>query len=176
MNEKIAFENLKDTIEVLDNLKIKWWLEAGTCLGAFREKNFIAHDTDIDFGVFGFENKDDLIIEMVKRGFDFHYIYGSKSNGYELSFIRNGIKVDIFYFYKSKDISYTSIWKGKEQIILDFPSSFFENLFDYEFLGLDVKLPNPPEKYLTLRYGNWQEVVKNWDWAYGAKNIRNKNK
>lgn len=172
MDQSKALKNLKDTIEILENLGIYYWLEAGTCLGAIREKDFIAHDTDIDIGVFGLDKKDDVAIEMVKKGFEFHYIYGTKYKGYEMSFIRDGIKVDIFYFYKNDGIIYTSIWNKKEQIILDFPARLFEELKEIEFLGLKVKVPNPPEEYLTIRYGDWKQVVKKWDWAYGAKNIR----
>ena len=172
MDKIKALDNLRDTVEILNDLGLYWWLEAGTCLGAIREKDFIEHDTDIDIGVLGLQMKDELAIEMVKRGFVFHYIYGTKYNGYEMSFIRGGIKVDVFYFYKNDGIIYTSIWNKQEQIILDFPAKLFNDLREIDFLGLRVRVPNPPEEYLTIRYGNWREVVKKWDWAYGAKNIR----
>ena len=51
MNKEKAFENLKDVSKILKGHDIKYWLEAGTCLGAYREKDFIAHDTDIDIGI-----------------------------------------------------------------------------------------------------------------------------
>jgi len=44
-------ENLKLAIRILEGHGCKWWLEAGTCLGAVRQRAFITYDPDIDIGL-----------------------------------------------------------------------------------------------------------------------------
>jgi phosphorylcholine metabolism protein LicD len=48
MDKNQALDNLREIVETLNELGLKWWLDAGTLLGAIREKGFIEHDRDID--------------------------------------------------------------------------------------------------------------------------------
>ncbi|GAI21113.1 unnamed protein product [marine sediment metagenome] len=52
MNDKAAKESLLEVKEVLNELKIKFWLTWGTLLGAVRDKGFIPWDTHIDLKMF----------------------------------------------------------------------------------------------------------------------------
>ncbi|GAI17296.1 unnamed protein product, partial [marine sediment metagenome] len=44
MDIEAAKQDLLEIKEILDRLKIKFWLSDGTLLGAVREKNFISYD------------------------------------------------------------------------------------------------------------------------------------
>ena len=61
-------EHAKDCLETikenLDNNNLHFWLDYGPLLGAMREKDFIAHDLDIDLGMF-YENQ----VEEVEKAF-----------------------------------------------------------------------------------------------------------
>jgi len=182
MDKKIALENLRDAVEVLNQYKAYWWITAGTCLGAIREKDFIDHDDDIDIGILynSKKQRDNIIAGMMKKGFELKHIFGKKNAGLEYSFIKKGVKIDFFYYDESvwkciNDGYCMSIWQYGKRIILDFPAYLFEELKEIDFLGLKVNVPNPPEDYLNIRYGDWKKVVKDWDWAYGAHNTRGKN-
>jgi len=47
---------LNNTTKLLNDNKIDYWLDFGTCLGAFRDNDFIHHDTDIDITIFDDDN------------------------------------------------------------------------------------------------------------------------
>lgn len=51
MKEELAVKNLREVKKILDELGIKYWLEAGTLLGAVRDGKIIKWDHDIDLGM-----------------------------------------------------------------------------------------------------------------------------
>ena len=167
MDKVKARENVKTISEILESLKIKWWLDAGTCLGAIREKDFIDHDTDIDIGLV-INNPASiwyLSRELLKQGFSLIRDFGTIETGYEFSWRKWGIKTDFFFYYERDDILWSPVFKYKKQIIAEYDKKLFENLKEIDFLGIKAFVPNPPEEYLKARYGNWKEVVKDWNWA-----------
>lgn len=186
MDKEIALENLKLAVEALKSLNIKYWLEAGTCLGAWREHDFIDHDLDIDLGIVAEDcdtiiKVDDLKFEMLKRGFTIHHTFGEIDLGMEIAFKRKGVKLDVFWFYLKDDKRWHAAWKnggrnGIEDLIkLVFPARLFENLGDVRFLGNTFKVPNPTVEYLEARYGlEWMIPNKNWNWATDPKCINEK--
>lgn len=173
MNKERAKENVKSIASILENLNIKWWLDAGTCLGAIREKDFIDDDDDTDIGLMIEDSADVWYLsrELLKQGFSLIGDFGTIDNGYEFSWRKWGIKTDFFFYYKKDNIVSSSVWKYKKQIIAEYDKKIFENLKEINFLGFKAFVPNPPEEYLTARYGNWKEVVKDWNWATGPLNI-----
>ena len=170
MNKQIALENLKEAVDILNKNNLYWWIDAGTCLGAIRDKDFIDHDTDTDVAMLypDDEVRDQLIADMVASGFELIHIFGKKNCGLEYAFKKNGEKIDFFFYdiekgkglLNRKDGITMSIWKRGERIILDFPLYLFNELKQIDFLGLKVNVPNPPEEYLNVRYGDWQKAVE----------------
>ncbi len=50
-----------------------------------------------------------------------------------------------------------------EPIVLETPASYFQDLADLEFLGVNVLAPNPAEAYLSFKYGDdWHTPKKDW--------------
>lgn len=170
--QRAADNCFKDLIKVLDKMKIKYWLEAGTCLGAIREGDFVAHDSDIDIGLQDIDKADELFNELFKAGFHYIHTFGKKDNGYEFSHSKHGVKVDFFFFYEDGDTMWHSAWQGDHQLFYDYPKELFKDLKEIEFRGLKTFVPSPPEKYLEIKYGDWKTPVKDWDWANSPKNKR----
>lgn len=169
LKAKHAFCKVNTALSILCPI---YWAEAGTCLGIVREGNFIGHDSDLDFGVFGWECRDALDLALKGMGFTFDRERGTFDNGLERSYwSKDGVKVDIFFFYETGDTWWHSAWRDsldgteQEQLFFDFPKRLFENLKYVKFMDQVVPLPNPPEEYLALRYGDWQTPRKEWDWA-----------
>ena len=76
--------NFKDCIEVLNKLKVNYWLCHGTLLGLIRDKSLIPWDNDIDIGSWDLKNKEQIIQAFVKKGFTYrNKFFGSN---YLLSF------------------------------------------------------------------------------------------
>jgi cytidyltransferase-like protein len=173
-------------IDAMMKARVKrWWLEAGTCLGIVRDGDFIAHDTDIDFGLAGTEllHWERLQARFLEAGFTLHKawtlpISETRQRGpkpqerkIELSFKYADVKVDLFFFFNRGDWIWHGAWgPGKdgrwEEGNLEFlphvfPAALFENLQEIMFKGVRCFLPNPPEEYLAARYGpDWKTPNK----------------
>jgi len=173
MDKNKARENIQTISNILERLKIKWWLEAGTCLGAIREGKFIDYDLDTDIGLIISDKADIwyLARDLIKEGFSLIHDFGTVDNGYEFSFRRFGVKTDFFLFYEEENILWHSAWKNKKQLFFEFSKELFENLKEIDFLGIKAFVPNPPEKYLTERYGDWKIPIEKWNWAKDPKCI-----
>lgn len=72
MQEELAVKNLKEVKEVFDKHGIRFWLDAGTLLGAVRERRIIGWDKDMELGTMS-DNWEKIISalpELKERGFD----------------------------------------------------------------------------------------------------------
>ena len=98
MDKAKARENIKTISEILENLKIKWWLDAGTCLGAIRDNGFMDHDTDTDIGLAIKDSADIWYMarDLTKNGFSFIGDFGTIENGYEFSWRKWALRSKYF--------------------------------------------------------------------------------
>jgi rfaE bifunctional protein nucleotidyltransferase chain/domain len=158
-------DNLKIVVDTLRQLDCTWWLEAGTCLGAIREKDFIPHDPDIDIGLHPRHVADwDKIREaFVAAGFEPYREWTHGKLKLELSFCRNGVKLDLFFFREAGDYWWHGAFGpdkhgawGKDAEFLPhvFSASLFKELKLVVFHNLTCYVPDPPERYLVERYGS----------------------
>jgi len=176
MDKEKALKILLDFKEILGGRR--WWLEAGTCLGATREKDFIEWDHDLDVGIMAEDFGFDLIESIVHKGFSVRHIFGMFTKGFEIAFIRDGIKIDLFLFYKKDDKRWHGAWRngsrnGFDDLIkLVFEADMMENRKMIEFKGYEFPVPSRTEEYLTARYGQWKEPNKRWDWSKDPRCIQ----
>jgi len=161
---KEVLKNIKDIFEELD---IEWFLVYGTLLGAYREKDFISHDVDIDIGVFFEDYTKEIEKKFLKKGFIKKHMFVVDNGEFaiEETYVYNGLGIDIFYFKKVKDklIGYGFInesglswdktiekYGGLLVRELIFP---YEGLKEHNFLGIECKIPKNPVKHLSSHYG-----------------------
>lgn len=161
-------EVLKGVRKILERYNCKWWLEAGTCLGAVREKDFISYDKDLDIGLPSEHlNLWDIFIkDFLAAGFKLYkeWLYDGKR--IELSFTLNGKKADLFFFFERKNKWWMGAFGPDEKgrwgdNVIFLPHVFSKELFyslkEISFAGMKCYIPNPPEQYLLERYGkNWR--------------------
>ena len=76
-----AEELLIQLKKTLDSNNVFFWLEFGTLLGAYRDKDFIKHDLDLDIAVF-YENSDKIRKILSKGGFKLLKEYKVGTNGF----------------------------------------------------------------------------------------------
>jgi len=151
-----ARKNLLEIKEVFDNLKIKFWLALGTCLGAVREGHFISYDGDVDIMMLA----RDLSPKMYRV---FHKIASFRSISHwpdkpMVIEIRKGMKIHILlkYYFSPKDIY---IWPASHPYWQNciMPGRSLRDDYWVNFLDTTFRAPNPPEEYLEQLYGkNWR--------------------
>lgn len=153
-----AIQNLKDIKQILDDLNITFWLDCGTCLGAYRDKDFCDGDED-DIDLSCWDNHLFLMDEIIKRaekiGFFVHHKWEL-----EVALKRNKSKIDLFFNRKNKQEAYTYLYSGDNIVkTVVVPIKHFEALDRIKFCDEDFFIPGYIEEYLTLRYGDWKTPI-----------------
>ena len=153
INPELAKPMLKEAKEILDPLGIPFFLRQGTCLGAVRDRDFIPWDDDIDLGsVIGLNGLTEDMISPVFEAFrNRGYFVNVESNDRWIAagMMKSSVRLDLTFFYIIDDciFHFPFIW---------IPAKLFSNLKEIEFMGGKYLVPNPPEEYLTAKYGpNW---------------------
>lgn len=184
MNNENALENLVDTVNcigMLEGLK-RCFLIDGTLLGVIREGNFIAHDLDLDLGVYMEEwdisDFQDLEENMSDEDFTLHHTFGEWGRHFEASFKRDDIKIDLFFYYKADNKRrFNAFLNGGKTmpddiLTYEYEADLIENLKEIEWKGYKFMIPAEPEKVLVAKYGeDWKTPVTNWCWARDPKNL-----
>lgn len=172
MNRRVALENLKDTNAVLKSLGTIYWLDCGTLLGAIREDDLLEHDTDVDFGVWSTEHHEAIAEAMYRVGFSKERFFGEPKKGFEQSFVRDRVKVDLFYFYPlGRNRVWQGSWLDEYLIVSVFDRTTVLPPTPMLFQGVETFGPHQPALMLEARYGDWTQVVTAWDWAKDPKCI-----
>lgn len=148
LDAKIALEDLQD---VLKRHSIEMFLISGVFLGVIREKSFIAHDYDIDVGIWQMDiNK---LREIFKKNPNFIVKNYDYTGGIQL-YHRNGVYVDVFIHYEEKGLFY------HDGDYLRWSNTPFA-LVEYDFLGRKYLAPKDYDLYLRENYGEDYLTPKN---------------
>ncbi len=174
INKNDGLENLLSAKRVFNKLGIDYWLTDGTLLGYYREKDFIKHDFDLDLGCL-IKNYDNSIInEFLNEDWELYRTFGREDLGFEVTFIRDFLKLDIFFFYEENGKIWHGAWSKTDQG-LNLIKYYYEpfELGEGEFLSHEFSIPKDTLKYITTKYGqSWNTPVKEWDWADGPSNSK----
>ena len=172
---------LRDIIALLNEAEIPWWVDCGTCLGAYRYSGIIPWDCDIDVAVLlpDFDN----VLHALHRLDPCKYIvqdWSSRDNphSYIKVYIRESHSlIDIYHFAihpETKELRYilsleTNMffpewWKIRERrfkapVAFDTVFPLKKALFD----GIEVFVPNDTKKYLQRYYGENLDPAKVYD-------------
>lgn len=141
---------LSEAKQVLDEHGVVFFLRQGTCLGAVRDHALIPWDDDLDLGsILGMHGFTEDHIEPVVESF--------RANGCYVEVSHDGlyISVKIMKYRIRIDWLCSVVVKGT---IAHYPGaplpvSLFSELREIEFLGDTYLVPEPPEDYLSYKYG-----------------------
>lgn len=170
-----------DVLVKVDSLmrarNVKAFFDFGLLLGAYREKNFIQHDHDIDLGMLASERPDDMVQYMKQNGFDFIKQMYIKDNGYITidQFKYQGVHVDFYYYYDFDDdriVCYAprrheyKDWRTANETD-GFPTFLFpckkSTFSEKDFLGHKFYMPDETVSWLTDFYGpDFMTPIKDW--------------
>ena len=179
--EKKAVKLLSDITDIIEKLNIKYWLEGGTCLGAYRDGKMIPWDHDLDLGI-QFNNNKNIqdLINILKskyhvkiKGFTIHdevwnlgkyrliKVYPKKH-----VFFYDKLCLDIFIFYREKidsdnsEIAYKYVCFNKNGY---HPVKYLDSLKSIKFYTKTYKIPNHTDEWLESKYGkDWKTPKKKW--------------
>lgn len=165
INNDIALRNVYDLLQVLDSLQITAWVQDGTLLGLVREGRTIGWDRDTDVGAYAahWSNKAHLALEAA--GFSLKGTIGTTTNGWQHRWMRDGIKTDIFFYYRNPD---NTIWHAaylRDEVQYRFTYPAFGLATLHTSAG-PMLAPDPPEQFLEIKYGpDWRTPVRRWHFA-----------
>ena len=149
-----AKDMLREAKQIMDQHDVVFFLRQGTCLGIIRDNDLIPWDDDLDLGsVIGLNGLNESKINRVAAAF--------KDSGYSV----NIESYDHFIYVELGKSSNRMDWNCYRIIddsIFHYPGirlplRLFTELKEIEFIGETFFVPNPPEEYLSIKYGpSWQ--------------------
>lgn len=164
MDARLAKSTFLDIKRVLDQALVKFWLVDGTVLGALRDGGFIIGDTDMDLRVLVVDwDSEKMSKKFTDAGFDYMHIMDPpryKDMVVGAVVFKRGIKTDICLGYDYPPTKRIVVLASQPRAhVTVLPAALFRKDEDYfiSFCGVRVRVPNPPEQYLTVRYGaDWK--------------------
>tara|TARA_Y100001968_G_C19418776_1_gene750541 strand:+ start:750 stop:1865 length:1116 start_codon:yes stop_codon:yes gene_type:complete len=189
---------LEGVVTILEQQKCNYFLDAGTLLGAVRDKKFIPWDHDIDLGlIYNNQEEIDQLIKTLKQKFyiralpfkddpeiwklgKYRIIKAYKKSGL---FRREKLCLDIFIFYKSilentgEEVYKYGVW-GRNAF---YPENILREFETIQFYNREYTIPKNPNKFLEFKYGkNWETPNKKWstilnDTSLAKNNFGNEN-
>ena len=158
MDLTVAKTNLKEIKQVLEQMGVVFLLGSGTCLGATRDKNLMPWDDDIDLlSVLGVNGLTEATVDAVAdtlRAKGYFIREFTMANSKAFATVKNYVRISLECVRIVNDSIY--LFPGGFKI----PSTMFTEPKDIEFLGEQFLVPNPPEDYLRLKYGEEWMIPK----------------
>lgn len=172
MNREVALNNLKDLDIIFRKSNVPYWLQDGTLLGYYREKDFISYDKDTDIGLFFKDFNLDVLNQILQSGFRIKRVLGFRKDCLEITIFKNKLKTDLFFYYErdfdSNIVYHCSFDRGRKRIDYEYKKFNIKEItwFDHKFF-----VPEDELKFITTKYGpTWNVPNANWDWAYSPLN------
>lgn len=174
---RLLKENFEEILNIVYSSELKKydiWLDFGTLLGYYRERDFINHDLDMDFGIIIPDYDDFLVVEkeLLDKGFQRTKEFYFDKNLVELSYNYKGLNVDFILYKKdSNKISSDTIFYMTNA--LGNPTRYEVYHYELPFNGVEecnfkntiVKIPGNVEEYLSNLYGEDFRVPNtNYNW------------
>jgi hypothetical protein len=153
-----AAKALKEAKNILDGFGVSFFLRQGTCLGAIRDNDLLPWDDDVDIGsIIGFHGLTEKSLDSIIDAF--------RDHGFLARIDRMGVSPYIPLVKYSTRIDW-QCYKVADNCIIQYPFlksplSLFTELKEITFLEETFLVPNPPEEYLRLKYGeDWKTPKK----------------
>jgi tetratricopeptide (TPR) repeat protein len=143
-------------IEALEAAGLAPFLNGGTALGCVRERDFIAHDSDVDLGLLPGADAA-VAIEAIAAhpalDFLYHDVVDDRVLRIRFAAREGGVGGDVFLYQDDAKGFWCGVQRGPHA--LAWADSRFA-LAPAKFLDRNVMLPDPIERYLRENYGDWR--------------------
>lgn len=165
LDKEQANKALNNIADILEKMGVPYWIDSGTLLGAYRDRDFIDLDHDIDVRILPMgcpeERMLELITELWKR--DFRVLVQNYGQRAELICVNTDrVMLDLKFAYTDGTYLWLYIWgapasREAPRVHL-YPIRFFFSLGEIELRGRKYPTPEPIEEYLVCHYGKeWRQ-------------------
>ncbi|MCF7793941.1 MAG: LicD family protein [Candidatus Cloacimonetes bacterium] len=186
---RIANKMLQKITEVMEEHEIPYILEAGTLLGIVRENRLLPWDDDVDITIRRHDSDKFLrnLDAFRKLGYKVrvkryqrnlkYFKKGElrmiKIKHFSLPFFQSDVCVDVFV---KKLIGAEYYWTVgvHKPVLKSVPRRFYDELGKLDYNGKKYSIPEDYKGYLTEHYGNWQTPVKEWNFKFDDKSVKEK--
>lgn len=179
--QKNAREVLMLFINCMEEQEVKYTLAFGSVLGAIREHGFIKHDLDIDIAMWSDDFKPQMVDALERTGFTWLYSHKVDDGrlGREDTFVYQGVRIDVFYFYPAvNQLPYCCDFLLEQGMTshqrlprrVEIPYSRVRRKVDFE--GMEVYVPDNAEEFCEFRYGaDYMTPNPNWRWEGESEHV-----
>lgn len=144
-----AVEILREGADILDKLKVTWWLECGALLGIYREGKLLDHDDpDLDITILEPADHDVIKQAFLDDGFEVF-----AEGAHQLVMKKRDVLFDISFYQLDGDNLVMDIF-GAGKAVQSY--TLFNPLGEIPFAGRLYPTTNDVEAYLEQRYGDWR--------------------
>jgi phosphorylcholine metabolism protein LicD len=174
--DRYALEALIQADKAFKTMDAWFFLDFGTLLGAYRNKNFIPHDDDLDVAILCETKPQDMKKVLQQYGFKFensHVVKDSNKTVVETYYYK-GVCLDFFIYYKESTEIYAYIPQAHEtkdskkaNMTDGFPTIIHRievtEFSEMKFLDHDFYVPANTSQWLESIYGkSYMTPVKNF--------------
>lgn len=147
---KLQFDGLRELVDILNDIGLKYWIGGGTLLGIVRDGAFIKWDWDVEINVinedFG-QLKSSLVNNLKLKDFSTDVLNQHRNN--KINATKYGSRYEIRVWYKN----ITHYTRRSFRL----PKSFFEKSALITFNNYSFSVFTPEVDYLEYVYGtNWK--------------------
>jgi len=181
MDKISAFKDLLLIKKLFKKYEIPFFLSYGTCLGAYRDGDFLPDDDDIDLVVtkkIDYKTRKDIGWTLYGLGFEPQGVAFNVFNRLEPSEVgyngdahsgiivcERSIHVTIFFFGEEyckehKELEMVCIPKMGAYKLISSPSKFYNKPSTIKFKNEEFFVPSPTEEYLSYTYEDWKNPLK----------------
>jgi len=162
MNRDAAIKVLSRTCDVLDSMGLPYWIDSGTVLSAYRDKDVNVYDHDIDIRTPMHAWKTEEVGELIKQLWLIGYSTFKDSGDARmqiLAYHKDDVLLDFkFVYFDDTDAWYFCFGDNEEAVLHMFERRFFDNLETINIHGRDYPCPSPVLEYIEAHYGpDWRE-------------------
>jgi len=182
---QIELKAFKEVCKLLNEHGIVYWLDCGSCLGAYRYGGMIPWDLDIDISILSADHQNikKVLSQLDPSRFQ---VQDWSSYQYPQTFLKLYLKetktlIDIYhytmdskartltYFYTYKDSAMPASWKkGELAMTKPVPYEVVFPLIKTTFDGIETWAPHHTEEFLHSKYGENLAPTMIWDEKSGA--------